>query len=64
MVKNVVSKKVLFVALFLHDMAKGRGGNHSILGGEVAKSLCPRFGMSADETETVVWLIEITYYYH
>jgi len=57
-VKNVVSKKVLFVALFLHDIAKGRGGNHSILGGEVAKSLCPRFGMSADETETVVWLIE------
>ena len=27
-VKNVVSKKVLFVALFLHDIAKGRGGNH------------------------------------
>ena len=56
--QNVVSKKVLYVALFLHDIAKGRGGNHSILGGEVANTLCPRFGLSADDTETVVWLVE------
>jgi len=57
-IKNIVSKKVLYVSLFLHDIAKGRGGNHSIIGGEVAKNLCPRFGFSADDTETVVWLIE------
>ena len=56
--QNVVSKKVLYVALFLHDIAKGRGGNHSILGGEVANTLCPRFGLSADDTETVGWLVE------
>jgi len=57
-IKKIVSKKVLYVALFLHDIAKGRGGDHSILGGEVAKNLCPRFGLNADETETVVWLVE------
>ena len=53
-----MSKKVLYIALFLHDIAKGRGGDHSILGGEVAQNLCPRFGLNADETETVVWLVE------
>ena len=57
-IKNIVSKKVLYVALFLHDIAKGRGGDHSILGGEIAKTLCPRFGMSSDDVETVIWLVE------
>ena len=57
-IKKIVSKKVLYIALFLHDIAKGRGGDHSILGGEVAQNLCPRFGLNADETETVVWLVE------
>ena len=57
-IKKIVSKKVLYVALFLHDIAKGRGGDHSVLGGKVAKNLCPRFGLDADETETVVWLVE------
>ena len=57
-IKKIVSKKVLYVALFLHDIAKGRGGDHSVLGGEVAKNLCPRLGLNADETETVVWLVE------
>ncbi len=57
-IKNIVSKKVLYIALFLHDIAKGRGGDHSVLGGEVAKNLCPRFGLVADEVETVIWLVE------
>ena len=57
-IKKIVSKKVLYIALFLHDIAKGRGGDHSILGGEVAQNLCPRFGLDADDTETVVWLVE------
>ena len=57
-IKNIVSKKVLYVALFLHDIAKGRGGDHSILGGQVAKILCPKFGLLSDEVETVIWLVE------
>ena len=56
--KNIVSKKVLYIALFLHDIAKGRGGDHSILGGQVAKNLCPKFGLLSDEVETVIWLVE------
>lgn len=51
------SRRALYVALFLHDIAKGRGGDHSILGAEVAEYLCPRFGLTESETETVAWLV-------
>jgi [protein-PII] uridylyltransferase len=55
--RQIISRRVLFVAVLLHDIAKGRGGDHSVLGAEVAEKLCPRFGLSAAETETVAWLV-------
>ncbi|MBT3534006.1 MAG: [protein-PII] uridylyltransferase, partial [Rhodospirillaceae bacterium] len=54
---KVKLRRVLYVALLLHDIAKGRGGDHSVLGAEVAEELCPRLGMEPAETETVVWLV-------
>ena len=56
-IHQIVSRRALFVAVLLHDIAKGRGGDHSILGAGVAERLCPRFGLSAAETETVAWLV-------
>jgi len=56
-VHKISSRRALFVAIFLHDIAKGRGGDHSLLGAEVAENLCPRLGLSAEETETVAWLV-------
>ena len=56
-IQKVSSLRALFVALFLHDIAKGRGGDHSVLGAEVAETLCPRLGLSEEETETVGWLV-------
>jgi [protein-PII] uridylyltransferase len=50
--------RLLYVALFLHDIAKGRPEDHSIAGARLARRLCPRFGLSAAETDTVAWLIE------
>lgn len=50
--------RLLYVALFLHDIAKGRPEDHSIAGARIAKKLCPRFGLNAAETDTVAWLIE------
>src|SRR5450631_4497099 len=52
------NRTVLYVALFLHDIAKGRIEDHSIAGARVARRLCPRLGISATATETVAWLIE------
>lgn len=56
-VNQLVSRRVLYVAVLLHDIAKGRGGDHSVLGAEVAKKLCPRFGLTPAETEAVAWLV-------
>jgi len=54
---QIVSRRVLYVAVLLHDIAKGRGGDHSVLGAEIADALCPRLGLSPAETETVSWLV-------
>ncbi|RJY09389.1 [protein-PII] uridylyltransferase [Aurantiacibacter aquimixticola] len=51
------NRRVLFLAVLLHDIAKGRGGDHSVLGADVARKLCPRLGLDAKETELVAWLV-------
>jgi len=56
-VHKVLSREVLYLAVLLHDIAKGRGGDHSILGADVANHLGPRLGLSPQETETVAWLV-------
>jgi [protein-PII] uridylyltransferase len=54
---TVVSRRALYLAVLLHDVAKGRGGDHSVLGEGIAQRLGPRLGLSAEETETVAWLV-------
>ncbi|WP_428676796.1 [protein-PII] uridylyltransferase [Reyranella sp.] len=56
-VHKILSRPVLYLAVLLHDIAKGRGGDHSLLGADVAMQLGPRLGLSAAETETVAWLV-------
>jgi [protein-PII] uridylyltransferase len=56
-IRQIASRRVLYVAVLLHDIAKGRGGDHSELGAEVAMQLCPRLGLTPAETETVAWLV-------
>src|SRR5262249_148563 len=55
--KQIASRRVLYVAVLLHDIAKGRGGDHSVIGSEIALRLGPRFGLDPAETETVSWLV-------
>jgi [protein-PII] uridylyltransferase len=57
MQKQIASRRVLYVAVLLHDIAKGRGGDHSVIGAEIALKLAPRFGLDPAETETVSWLV-------
>ncbi len=56
-VHKLVSRRVLYLAVLLHDIAKGRGGDHSELGAEVAMEVGPRLGFTDEETETVAWLV-------
>jgi [protein-PII] uridylyltransferase len=56
-VRQVLSRRVLYLAVLLHDVAKGRKGDHSKLGARAARRLCPRLGLSEEETETVAWLV-------
>ena len=56
-IHKVQSRRALYVAVMLHDIAKGRGGDHSDLGAAIALELCPRLGLTAEETETVSWLV-------
>ncbi|WP_241250599.1 [protein-PII] uridylyltransferase [Paragemmobacter kunshanensis] len=55
--KAGVDRKILYLALFLHDIGKGRPEDHSILGAQIARRVCPRLGLSPEETETVEWLV-------
>src|SRR5438270_7747244 len=54
---TIQSRRALYLATLLHDIAKGRGGDHSVLGEQVAYKLGPRLGLTAEETETVAWLV-------
>lgn len=54
---SIANRKALFLALFLHDIAKGRLEDHSSAGVNVARTLCPRLGLTEAETETVAWLV-------
>ncbi|HEX8383084.1 MAG TPA: [protein-PII] uridylyltransferase [Sphingomonas sp.] len=57
LVRQIVSRRALYVAVLCHDIAKGRGGDHSTLGAEVVDRLGPRLGLGAAEVETASWLV-------
>jgi [protein-PII] uridylyltransferase len=55
---SIQNRRALLVAAFLHDIGKGRKESHSIVGARIARKVCPRLGLTAAETELVVWLIQ------
>jgi [protein-PII] uridylyltransferase len=57
-IHTIKSREALYLAVFLHDIAKGRPEDHSIAGARIARRLARRFGFSPADTDTVVWLVE------
>ncbi|MFZ1680029.1 MAG: [protein-PII] uridylyltransferase, partial [Rhizobiaceae bacterium] len=51
-------RALLYVAVLLHDIAKGRPEDHSEAGGRIARRICPAMGFSPAETDAIAWLIE------
>ena len=52
-----VNRRVLYVALLLHDIGKGRMEDHSILGAKIVRKVAPRLGLKQDEVDTAEWLV-------
>ena len=55
--KEGVNRRVLYVALLMHDIGKGRNEDHSILGARVTRKVGPRLGLKPKEVDTAEWLV-------
>jgi len=55
--RKINRPELLYLALLFHDIAKGKGGDHSELGEEIARRECLRLGLNRDAAELVAWLV-------
>ncbi len=56
-IRKIKLRRALYLGVFLHDIAKGRGGDHSEIGERIARRLGPRLGLSSAETDLAAWLV-------
>ena len=56
--KSGVDRRVLYIAILLHDIGKGLPEDHSIAGAELAKKIAPELGLNASEADRVTWLVK------
>ena len=57
LIKKTQSRKILFLAVFLHDIGKGKNKDHTIVGEKIAHQVCQNLKLKDQETETITWLV-------
>ena len=55
---TIAGRGALYLAVFLHDVAKGKQEDHSLAGAALARNLAPRLGLSEEQAELTAWLVE------
>ncbi len=58
LIRDFARPEVLFLAGLFHDIAKGRGGDHSKLGRADAIRFCKQHGLLREDSDLVMWLVE------
>ncbi|MCC7116109.1 MAG: ACT domain-containing protein, partial [Burkholderiales bacterium] len=58
LIADVPRKEILYLAGLFHDIAKGRGGDHSSLGARDARRFCRDHGLPATDADDIAWLVE------
>ena len=55
---EIISSKILYIAMFFHDLGKGTGYDHSIVSSQIAKKFCSFIEIDQTEKNTIAWLIK------
>ena len=55
---EIISSRILYIAMFFHDLGKGTGQDHSIVSSEIARNFCSYIEIDQTEKNTIIWLIK------
>ncbi|MEM7047329.1 MAG: [protein-PII] uridylyltransferase [Pseudomonadota bacterium] len=56
-IKDIGHREALYLAMLAHDLGKGAGGDHSVIGEEIVGNMAKRFALSQEAREIAMWLV-------